>query len=88
METTESNETNPGKNGKTKEKKRWGKTGKTEKNNEQQNHQNWLAIFILAGCYYFDPGVGDLYFGVFLLRCEHYIYREIHTMYIYIYVRW
>ena len=53
------------KTGKQRKKKGGEKQEKTEKNNEQQNHQNWLAIFILAGCYYFDPGVGDLYFGVF-----------------------
>ena len=66
------------KTGKQRKKKGGKKQEKTEKNNEQQNHQNWLAIFILAGCYYFDPGVGDLYFGVFFLRCEHYIYIYIY----------
>ena len=54
------------KTGKQRKQKGGNKNGeKNRKNNEQQNHQNRLAIFILVGCYYFDPGVGDLYFWCF-----------------------
>ena len=40
---------------------------KTE-NNEKKNRKkrNRSAIFMMVGFYYFDPGVGNLYFGVFL----------------------
>ena len=37
---------------------------KTPKKTEKK--QNRSAIFMMVGFYYFDPGVGNLYFGVFL----------------------
>jgi len=56
------------KNGKkTKETKKVEKHRNNSRKKTKQNHQNRSAIFIMVGFYYFDPGVGDLYFDGFFI---------------------
>ena len=67
MGKTESNDNNHEKKRKKKQKKqkRWKNIETIAEKKTKQNHQNRSAIFIMVGFYYFDPGVGDLYFDGF-----------------------